>query len=202
MVSSTGPHVYAKQGWGQGGLATDKLRQEHEAALRVLKLLDRAVVHLKDDQKINPFFFEEVIDFLQLFVVCAHHAKEEEILFPFLKEKCIQEKDVPIETIHQEHYKEHQLIAQMEKGFYLYKEGSPAGREFLIEVTELYTHIARRHIMKENTLFMLADEVLSPEDQAKIRQDFDNLELQKLYEGTAERLKELVNELERQAFHW
>ena len=199
MVSSpTGPRSYPKQ----GGLATDNLREEHEAALRVLKLLDRATTYLKDGRDISPFFFEEVVDFLELFVICAHHAKEEEILFPFLKEKAIQEKDVPVDKIHEEHEEEHRLIEQMEKGFTLYKTGDPTGRKILIETGEQYTHIARRHIMKENTLFMLADKVLSPEVQSKLYQDFDRLESRKLYEGTAERLKELVNELERQAFHW
>lgn len=198
MLSSTGPRIYSKQ----GGLATDNLRYEHEAALRVLKLLDRAVVYLKDGREISPFFFEEVVDFLQLFVVCAHHAKEEEILFPLLKEKCIQEEDVPIETIHREHGEEQHLIQQMELGFQLYKVGEPTGREILAESAEEYTHIARRHILKENTLFMLADERLSPEVQAGLCNDFDQLDRTTLYEGTAERLKELVNELERQAFHW
>lgn len=200
MVSTASPGTHPIRPGSH--TATDNLRQEHEAALRVLKLLDRAVTQLKDDQKISPFFFEEVVDFLQLFVVCAHHAKEEEILFPYLIEKGIAEEKVPVETIHREHEEEHRLIGEMEQGFFMYKTGNPVGREFLIDTASRFTHIARRHIFKESTLFMLADEKLSPEAQAEIRERFDQLEQRKLYEGTAERLKELVNELERQAFHW
>lgn len=183
-------------------LATDNLRREHDAALRVLRLMDRAAAYLKDGRDISPFFFEQVVDFLQLFVVCAHHAKEEEILFPYLIEKHIQENSTPINTIHQEHLEEHRLIHLMETGFQLYKAGKEAGRKLLIETFEQYTHIARRHIMKENTLFMLADEGLSAEDQAALGKSFYELECRKLYEGTAARLIELINELERQAFHW
>lgn len=182
--------------------ATDNLRAEHEAALRVFRLMDRAATYLKDGREISPFFFEQVVDFLQLFVVCAHHAKEEEVLFPYLVEKHIQENSVPINSIHQEHLEEHRLIHLMETGFQLYKARKETGRELLIETFEQYTHIARRHIMKENTLFMLADEKLSAGDQATLAESFHDLEHRKLYEGTAARLNELVNELEREAFHW
>jgi hemerythrin-like domain-containing protein len=198
MVSTTNPQATANQ----TALATNNLRHEHEAALRVLNLMDRAAAYLRDGRKISPFFFEEVVDFLQLFVVCSHHAKEEEILFPFLKEKQINEKNVPLDTIHQEHAEEHRLIAHMETAFQLYRNGQPSGHTLLIETFEHYTHIARRHILKENTLFMLADEKLSLKTQAELKARFTDLECRKLYEGTAERLKELVNELERQAFHW
>jgi hemerythrin-like domain-containing protein len=183
-------------------LATDNLRREHDAALRVFRLMDRAAVYMADGRQISPFFFEQVVDFLQLFIVCAHHAKEEEILFPYLKEQLIEETAVPINTIHQEHLEEHRLIQLLETGFQLYKAGKGSGRNLLIDTLEQYTHVARRHIMKENTLFMLADEKLTADDQALLAERFTELECRKLYEGTAERLKELVNELERQAFHW
>jgi hemerythrin-like domain-containing protein len=183
-------------------LATDNLRREHDAALRVYRLMDRAAAYLKDGRDISPFFFEQVVDFLQLFVVCAHHAKEEEIFFPYLIEKQIQENNVPINSIHQEHLEEHRLIDLMETGFQLYKAGKGSGRNLLIETFEQYTHIARRHVMKENTLFMLADKGLSAEEQATLAESFNELECRKLYEGTSARLKELVNELEREAFHW
>lgn len=192
----------SKTGMFQPVLATDNLRRDHDAALRVFRLMDRAAAYLKDGRDISPFFFEQVVDFLQLFVVCAHHAKEEEILFPYLIEKHIQENNVPINTIHQEHLEEHRLIQLMETGFQLYKAGKGVGRKLLIETFEQYTHIARRHVMKENTLFMLADEGLSAADQAALAESFHELECRKLYEGTAARLHELVNELEREAFHW
>lgn len=198
MVSTTSPGIHAVE----SGLATDNLRHEHEAALRVLKLLDRAVTCLKHGQNINPFFFEEVVDFLQLFVVCAHHAKEEEILFPYLLEKGVRVENAPVETIHREHEEEHRLIGELERGFYIYKTGDPAGQAYLIDTAARLTHIARRHIFKENTLFMTADEMLTPAAQAELWESFGQLERRKLYQGTAERLKELVNELERQAFHW
>lgn len=198
MVSTNNSQVVANQ----TALATNNLRHEHKEALRVLNLMDRAAAYLRNGRNISPFFFEEVVDFLQLFIVCAHHAKEEEILFPFLNDKHIMEKNVPLETIHEEHAEEHRLIARMETAFQLYKTGQPSGRTLLIETFEEYSHIARRHIFKEYTLFMLADEKLSQADQVALSQRFTDLERRKLYEGTAERLKELVNELERQAFHW
>ncbi|MDB5083086.1 MAG: cytoplasmic protein [Chloroflexi bacterium] len=198
MLSSVGPKIYSTP----GGLATAVLRREHEAAMRVLNLLDRAVIRLKGKREISPFFFEQVVDFLEIYIGCAHHAKEEEILFPYLKEKSIEVDKIPIDTIHQDHEEEHRLVRQLEIGFELFKLKEPSGAELLIEVAGIYTHIARRHILKENSLFMLADERLSPDDQIYLRARFDLLERNKLYEGTPERLKELVNELERQAFHW
>src|SRR4051794_5134160 len=62
MVSSIKIQVAAKQ----TTLATNNLRHEHEAALRVLNLMDRAAAYLREGRRISPFFFEEVVDFLQL----------------------------------------------------------------------------------------------------------------------------------------
>jgi branched-chain amino acid transport system ATP-binding protein len=182
--------------------ATAILREEHNLALQVLRVLDRAVDLMEDGQEISPFFFEEVLDFLQLYVDCAHHAKEEEILFPYLKAKGIQAGTVPVDSIHQDHDEERRLVEQMSRGLNLLLVNDPAGRPMLLAAAGKYTHIARRHIMKENTLFMRADALLPPEAQAELGAAFELLERQRLHEGTPARLKELVNELQRQAFHW
>jgi hemerythrin-like domain-containing protein len=198
MITISGPQVQAKP----VELATAVLRQEHDSALQVLRVLDRAVDLMKGGQEISPFFFEEVLDFLQLYVDCAHHANEEAILFPYLKAKGIQDEGVPVDSIHRDHDEERRLVEQMNQGLNLLLVQDPAGRPMLLAAAGKYTHIARRHIMKENTLFMLADAVLSPEAQTALRAAFELLERQRLHEGTPERLKELVSELQRQAFHW
>ena len=74
--------------------ATEQLKNEHEAVKLMMKILDAACGNLKAGNKPQVADFEDMIDFLKVFVDRCHHGKEEQILFP------VGQGCVPLERHH------------------------------------------------------------------------------------------------------
>lgn len=187
----------------ESGPATKILRTEHEAVLRVLNSLERAVARLKNDREVPVTFLEQVLEFLTVFVDRCHHSKEEEILFPLLGEAGVPVKGGPIGCMLDEHSEGREYVGQMKRGLGLWQSGDSTGKPQFIKAAEGYSYLLRQHIMKENqVLFVLADSLLATGLQAEIATKFELVETEKLGAGTHERLHGVIEELEKQAASW
>ena len=68
--------------------ATQQLRDEHEGVLAMLEIIEAMLAK----PELSTSEFEQVVDFLKVFVDRCHHGKEEEILFPTLERAGISKK--------------------------------------------------------------------------------------------------------------
>jgi len=82
--------------------ATQQLKDEHEGVLLMLRILDEVSRQLKSGGLIRNEHFEDILDFLKVFVDKCHHGKEEELLFPALVKAGIPH-DGPIAVMLFEH---------------------------------------------------------------------------------------------------
>lgn len=187
----------------ESGAATTILRNEHTAVLNVLAALDKAVARLKLEETVPLAFFEDVLEFLTVFVDKCHHSKEEEVLFPLLGEGGIPVQGGPIGQMLIEHEQGREYIREMQRGLASLKEGVPAGSYFLISGAEGYSSLLKSHIMKENqVLFVMADSLLKPAAQEEVVQQFEEIENNKLGAGTHERLHGKIDQLIATAANW
>lgn len=65
------------------GKATQDLKEEHNAILHVLKILDKAMPSSKPEADMLKFY-GELLYFLKIFADKCHHGKEEQYLFTAL----------------------------------------------------------------------------------------------------------------------
>lgn len=185
------------------GAATSILRNEHNAVLGVLYALDKAVVRLKAEREVPLAFFEDVLEFLTIFVDKCHHSKEEEVLFPILKQGGIPQEGGPIGQMLIEHEQGREFIREMQRGLESIKENVPAGRYFLVGGAEGYSNLLKSHIMKENqVLFVMADSLLRPGVQEELVEQFEEIENNKIGAGTHERLHGKIEQLIALAAEW
>lgn len=108
-----------------------ELRAEHEVILGRLDQLEHAL-QSGDAAQIADF-----IDFLQTFVEQRHHAKEEQELFPRMREDPFLAQIA--DTLLEEHDDARRMVEQM-------RGGDPA------ELLALYADNLRWHIAKENSM--------------------------------------------------
>jgi hemerythrin-like domain-containing protein len=176
--------------------ATQILRQEHEAILGMLDATEEAARRLAAGESVEPRVLEGLLEFFQLFADRCHHGKEEDLLFPKLAAKGMPSRMGPIGVMLAEHDEGRALIRQMKKAADEYKQGGPASRERWAQAARGYVDLLREHILKENNiLFVMAERMLSDEEQRELSAAFEKVEEEKMGAGTHERLHALMEQL-------
>ena len=175
------------------GKATEDLKNEHEAILNVLTILDRVITEegTKDASLIN--FGNELVYFLRIFADKCHHGKEENFLFTELIAKGVQNEGGPIGVMLQEHRQGREFISLMaqslqSKDLAGFKTGAARYRDLI-----------RSHIDKENNiLFPMADNLLDEHTQAELFEKFENHEETVIGHGVHEELHAMINRWDKE----
>jgi hemerythrin-like domain-containing protein len=177
-------------------IATQILRKEHEAILKMLDALDQTSLQLLGGASVQPSTLEGLLEFFQLFADRCHHGKEEDLLFPLLERRGIPRERGPIGVMLSEHDQGRDLIQRMKAAAAEYeKEPHAAGKRWS-EAATVYSQLLREHIMKENNiLFRMAEQMLTPDEQTSLAEDFEKAEIEKMGAGTHERLHARMGQL-------
>ena len=180
-----------------GHRATAELRQEHEAILRMLGVLDEAAFRLDQGKPLSPQSLEGLAEFFSLFADRCHHGKEEEILFPTLEAKGVPRLGGPVGIMLHEHEAGRALVSEMNESARAYRENAPGAGQRFARAAHAYDALLRDHIFKENNvLFAMAESLLTEAEQEALAERFAGIEKEKMGSGTHERLHALMRRLE------
>jgi hemerythrin-like domain-containing protein len=170
-------------------LATEVLRKEHDAILKMLDALDRTSRQLAANGAVPPSTLQGLVEFFQLFADRCHHGKEEDLLFPLLEAKGLPRGRGPIAVMLAEHDHGRGLVRDMAAAASDYEaHPAPAAKRWVAAAGN-YSALLREHVMKENNvLFRMAEEVLTSDEQRALAVDFEKVEVRKMGAGTHERL--------------
>jgi hemerythrin-like domain-containing protein len=176
--------------------ATDVLRREHDAIVRMLDVSAVVAERLLSGQRVEPNTLLELLEFFRLFADRCHHEKEEEHLFPLLERKGLLRAGGPIGVMMDEHTQGRAQMEQMSAAAEAYRNGEPEAARRWAAAMQRYALLLRQHIDKENhVLFVLADRLLSPGEQEAMVAAFERSEVEKMGAGTHERLHEMMERL-------
>jgi len=173
------------------GKATQDLKNEHEAILHVLTIVD---IMLSADTKQDAEMFKfgtELVYFLKTFADKCHHGKEENYLFNELIARGIPNEGGPIGVMLQEHRLGREYIASMDQAL-----SSKDLDDFKANAIR-YRDLLRNHIQKENdALFVMADKVLDDARQDDLFEKFTEFEETVIGHGIHEQLHAMINQWE------
>ena len=176
--------------------ATQQLKDEHEGIKLMLNIMEKISIDINTGKELNTVHYEKIIDFIKVFADKCHHGKEEDILFPALVNHGIPNEGGPIAVMLGEHQSGRSYIQSLSNAFEKFKEGNKSATSDIISSSTNYVLLLRNHIEKENNiLFMIADKVLTEEEQSKIFDDFETLEVEKIGIGKHEEYHKLLKEL-------
>ncbi len=171
------------------------LKDEHRVIERVLDALERQL-----PRPVDAEFFRKAIDFLRNFADGCHHAKEEDELFPVLESAGIPREHGPIGCMLDEHERGRTLVRGIAENLDAAAQGDAQAASALRSCATKYIHLLREHIFKEDTvLFVMADRVLGPEEQALMCQAFERAGGAKGCSSKHRQYMELAEELARRA---
>lgn len=166
--------------------AIQDLRNEHEAILFVLKILDRMIETSAADH--NAAYCSELIYFLRIFADQCHHGKEENILFKALENKGVHNEGGPIGVMLGEHAEGRGHIAAMSSALDI-KDTTGFNT-----AAAKYRDLLRIHINKENMiLFEMADQRLDEAEQSAMFELFEQHEEKVVGHGIHEKLHAMID---------
>jgi hemerythrin-like domain-containing protein len=176
--------------------ATLILRKEHDAILKMLDATEEAARRIEAGQAVAPETLEGLLEFFRLFADRCHHGKEEDLLFPLLESRGLPRHGGPTGVMLREHDQGRALVRQMVEAVEASKSGAGDAPARWAEAARAYAELLRAHIAKENDiLFVMAENILSPEEQSHLAAEFDKLEVEKMGAGTHERLHAVMEKL-------
>jgi len=183
--------------------ATEVLVEEHRVIEQVLNTLELGVKRLESGQVVRPEFFLAAMDFIRGFVDGCHHQKEEGVLFRHMEDQGIPFQGCPLGVMLAGHELGRQYTQAMIFAANSMKSGDLSANRRAKESSRSYIALLRRHIYKEDDiLFPIADDVIPPDRQPSVWDDFERVEhvetgegLHKKYLAPAKALEEEINTL-------
>jgi len=157
---------------------TEILSQEHRIIEARLDTLEAEINAAAGGAPFDRAFFEEALDFFRHFADGCHHAKEENLLFPLLKERGMPANGGPIAVMLAEHDEGRGYLKAVRENLDAAGQGSQAAREQVYGNASAYIQLLRNHIYKEDhVLFRMAQTILQPDDVAELGKQFAAVEV-------------------------
>jgi hemerythrin-like domain-containing protein/uncharacterized protein (DUF2249 family) len=192
--ASGGGHRHAHE-HAHAGPPTQVLKDEHDLILQALDAMEHKIAGLETGAPPDRAYFEKAVEFLRTFADQCHHGKEEHLLFKTMLDRGFPLQGGPIAVMLSEHELGRSFIRGIADGAAVLGK-DPAAAQQVIASGREYIQLLRAHIDKENTiLFPLADNVLSPEDQAHLGKEFERFETEETGAGVHEASLRLLEEL-------
>lgn len=171
------------------GKATQDLRNEHDAILYVLQIMEKMTADSGKEPGELLRYEGELVYFLQIFADKCHHGKEENILFPELVRQGVRSEGGPVGEMLVDHQLGRQYIARMSQAL----EAGDTAR-FAIAAGD-YRALLLKHIEKENgTLFPMADRLIDEKEQDELFERFESHEEDVVGHGVHEKLHAMIDQ--------
>jgi hemerythrin-like domain-containing protein len=152
---------------------TEVLTNEHRVIERRLDEMERQIAAGRSGRGFQRAYFDEALDFFRHFADGCHHAKEENLLFPLLKQCGMPVEGGPIGCMLAEHEEGRAYLRTVRENLDAAELGSADAEEAVYRNAGAYLGMLRQHIQKEdNVLFRMARMILAPDDVAELAREF------------------------------
>jgi branched-chain amino acid transport system ATP-binding protein len=147
------------------------ITEEHQNLWRIASTIDQVADEMEAGSKVEPAFFNAIFDYIEQFMDACHHAKEDEYLFPALRQRSPEAAAV-IDRLQVEHRNGPEVLKSLREQLAASAAGALANPEFA-QALRIYTQSLKAHIRtEEKDVMPLAREVLTAEDWSGIDRAF------------------------------
>jgi hemerythrin-like domain-containing protein len=153
--------------------ATKNLEDDHVHILRLIDVMEHITSHEGSDID----HIETIVNLIKNFADGLHHAKEENLFFPFLATKGFSPRQGPVAVMLHEHDQGRNYVRGISENIELLRKGDKSALKEIHLNMKGYAELLRNHIGKENNiLFRMADKVLSESDHNQLLSGFGEAE--------------------------
>ncbi len=171
--------------------ATRILRQEHALIGRAIEVTEEFAKRLEWQQAVAPGALSSLLQFFSFFAHRSHRDKEEELLFPALREKGYWEGPGCIGVLLAEHERGASAFQEMVNLAEAYRTGDAAAGAVWAQAARRYAAALRQHMHREeDVLLPQAERLLSDEEQHDLAIEFQRVDNRAHRAGMDEILEE------------
>ncbi len=172
--------------------ATGMLRTEHQLILEVASVLERVL----DGGGVDFDALDECASFFRLFVDACHHGKEEDLLFPALRDHGMPGDSGPIAVMLYEHGIGREFVRRMSDALPGTRDGDAGAAAEVAEAGRGFIEMIRAHIAKEDgILFQMADGIVTGPACRDLCSAYDEVCARRFEGKTLEDLESLAESL-------
>lgn len=147
------------------------ISEEHRNLWRIAATMDMVADESVAGHPVDPAFFTAIFDYIEEFMDRCHHAKEDEYLFPILRQRS-EAAAVILDRLQAEHRNGPENLKALRQKLSAAAQGESGNAEFVAALGN-YTQSLRGHIRcEEKDAMPLAREFLKPEDWQEIDRAF------------------------------
>lgn len=147
------------------------ISEEHRNLWRIAATMDMVAEESESGNPVDPAFFTAIFDYIEDFMDRCHHAKEDEYLFPILRQRS-EAAAVILDRLQAEHRNGPENLKALRQKLAAAAQGESGNAEFVAALRS-YTQSLRGHIRcEEKDAMPLAREFLKPEDWQEIDRAF------------------------------
>jgi branched-chain amino acid transport system ATP-binding protein len=149
--------------------AINVLQREHRAIAAVLHCFEHVLAEIRSGN-LEPEFalFEAIIEYLQDFPDRFHHPKEDEQLFPLIRERAPETK-TSLDELAQQHHEGVRLTSDLKWKLAAWRESPKTGFGEFLKAAQAYIDFQRLHIgLEEREIIPAARAKLQPADWQRI----------------------------------
>ena len=147
------------------------ITEEHQNLWRIATTLDLVADEIDAGGKLETPFFTSVFDYIEQFMDRAHHAKEDQFLFPALRQRSPEAAAI-LDRLQAEHSNGPEVLRDLRQKLASTAAGGANNGAFT-EALRNYTAAIKAHIRcEEKDAMPLARQVLTADDWAAIDQAF------------------------------
>ncbi len=174
---------------------TEILEKEHRIIEKVVGAMAAIAETLEQEGHVEIDTLRDMAAFMVTYADQSHHGKEEIHLFPALERKGVPSRGCPVGALLQEHKAGRALVATLTEAVNQFAGGDESKRDTVISSLRGLVALYPAHIWKEDyLLFPMANKVLSPDDQAELRERFEAIEVS-VGRDTHDRFEQLAERL-------
>ena len=172
------------------------LKQEHGKIKLILRILEKICKRLDSGEAIEPEHLDMAIAFIQGFADKCHHGKEEDVLFPIMKEAGVKGAEDLIRVLLIEHSMGREYVRALVEAVNAYKSSDIEAPAKISQNAMKYVRLLDPHIDNENsTLFPMADNSLSEAQQAAVADGFVRIETDVIGVDRHEEFQKMLDDL-------
>ena len=172
---------------------TDQLKEEHGGVKVMLRIIGKVCERMEAGRAVPVKHFEQILEFLKVFVDTCHHAKEERCLFPAMEAVGVPREGGPIGQMLHEHELGRGFVRAMGAAARGYAGNDPGSSEAFVASARGYVELLYAHIDKEdNVLYPIADARLPAATQAALLVDFERIEEERVGHGRHEAFHKML----------
>ncbi len=149
--------------------AISVIKREHRNLHAVLFTLEHLVLEIeKSDKAVDFVVFHGIVYYLDSFLDRYHHPKETDYLFPAVKSRCPQAKEI-IDALGYQHAQGEKLLVKLLKSLSAYEFLGPQGFQGFRQAVTEYVQFEREHARtEEREVLPLAEAHLTSADWQRI----------------------------------